>query len=198
MKKNKGSLTLEAALIMPLVIYMVFLMISMSLYIYTRVHVAISINNVSTVASAQWYSIGSEFDVSNAASITGNAIGTSLSGNKKIEVLKSMLERRINKGTPIKVISEISADRVNYLVGEKVILNVNCTYNPPLKGIYKFFGATEETFKSNYVKVIKLSNNESNMRTVSYVKDLIGRVKDDVKEALDNFENALKGVGDKQ
>ena len=94
--------------------------------------------------------------------------------------------------------SEISADRVNYLVGEKVILNVNCTYNPPLKGIYKFFGATEETFKSNYVKVIKLSNNESNMRTVSYVKDLIGRVKDDVKEALDNFENALKGVGDKQ
>ena len=36
------------------------------------------------------------------------------------------------------------------------------------------------------------------MRTVSYVKDLIGRVKDDVKEALDNFENALKGVGDKQ
>lgn len=196
MKKSKGMLTIEAALVMPLVIYIVFIMIFTFLFIYTRVYVAISTNYGTSLATAQWYSRGSEFDVSNTkgGSVIGEAIGTAFSNDKKEDVLKEIIEKKILSGTPMTINPlNIKVDAKNYIIGQKVEVTVDATYKLPLSGLFKLMGMSKDgTVTDVYTKTINITNTEDNIRTITYAKSLLE--KSDVDGLLKKAETALKGV----
>lgn len=202
MKKYKGVLTLEAALIMPLVIYIVILMIMVSLLIYNRVFVALTTNHAVTQATSGWYDLESDFggESKKEYGVIANAISTSFTRETKKEVLRKKIKERIKKYSPIKVNTEVNITPYNYLVGEKLDIEVICTYNLPLPGLFKLFGVGEGdgTLKDSFKKNVMLSNTESNMRTVSYVSNLLQRdeVQGTIQGIIDKIKSSLKGVSD--
>lgn len=195
MKKNKGSLTLEAALIMPLVIYIVFIMISLTLFLYSRIYVGISINHTIAQATSKWYNIDSEYgaDSKNKYGVVANAIGTTLASGAKVDTFKEKLMERVNKGVIVGIDCNINAKSYNYLVGEKLVVDVECTYKLPLGALFKLIGLTNQngTVTDKYKKVVMLSNTEDNMRTISYTADLIKRK--ETQELIDKIKAALGG-----
>ena len=99
MKKIKGSLTLEAALIMPLVIYIVFIMISLTFFIYSRIYVGISINHTIAQATSQWYNIDSDYgaESKDRYGVVANAIGTTLASSAKVDTFKINCQKKLIK-----------------------------------------------------------------------------------------------------
>lgn len=194
MKKNKGSLTLEAALIMPLVIYIVFIMISLTFFIYSRIYVGISINHTIAQATSQWYNIDSDYgaESKDRYGVVANAIGTTLASSAKVDTFKNKLSEKIDKGVIVKIDYDVDVKRYNYLVGEKLVINIKCKYNLPLGGLFKLMGLSKDgTITDNFKKVVMLSNTEDNMRTISYTADLIKRK--ETQELINKIKSALGG-----
>lgn len=198
MKKAKGMLTIEAALVMPLVIYIVFIMISLFLLIYTRTYVAISTNYATSLATAQWYSRDSVFDLSNSkgGSVIGDAIGTAFSNGKKESALEEIIENKIQNATPVKITNlKVSADAKNYIIGQKVEVTVDATYNLPVSGLFKLMGISKDgTITDTYTKIINITNTEDNIRTITYAKSLLNKIDFNIDEFLVKAKDALKGV----
>lgn len=189
MKKSKGMLTIEAALVMPLVIYIVFIMISTFLFIYTRVYVALSTNHVVNIATAQWYSTGSDFDVSTTGgSIIGQAIGLSSSTSKKEEIIEEKIIEKIKKGSPMKVdIKDVDAKTFNYLIGQRLSIKVSCDYKLPVAGVFRIMGISKTgTITDTYERNVNLANTEDTRRMITYATSV-------VKEALTEIKKALGG-----
>lgn len=187
MKKSKGMLTIEAALVMPLVIYIVFIMISMVLFLYTRVYVALSTNHVANLATAQWYSTNSDFDVSiKGGSVIGQAIGMSMSTKAKQEVVKEKIEDKIKTGSPMKVnINSVEVKSFNYLIGQRVNIKVSCDYKLPLAGIFRIMGISKTGSISNtYERNINLANTEDTRRMLTYAESVLDSVLPKIKDAL--------------
>ena len=86
MRKSRGVLTLEAALVLPIVICTMFLMIFLSLFVYTRLYIAISVNHAASIATAYWYDSNSELYTveNNYNSVIANALGTI--GSKQVKI----------------------------------------------------------------------------------------------------------------
>lgn len=192
MKKSKGMLTIEAALVMPLVIYIVFIMIFTFLFIYTRVYVALSTNHVMAQATAQWYSTGSDFDTTKSGgSIIGQALSMSLSTDKKEQIIEEKIRTKVENGSPMKVDLGVNVKTSNYIIGQKVKIEVEGKYKLPLSGIFKLMGITKDgTITDTYKRTLNLSNTEDNIRTITYASKLVN---DNVDEILDKIENVLSG-----
>ena len=188
MKKNKGLLTIEAALVMPLVIYIVFIMISVFLFVYTRVYVALSTNNVVAQATTQWYSTGSDFDSSSdGGSIIGQAIGIGNSSKAKEEKVEQKIKDIVKQAAPMKVDLDVKVESSNHIIGQKLDIEVTGTYTLPLGGLFKLIGVSEDgTITDVYKRTANLSNAEDNIRMIDYASD-VG------KEALDAIDKALGG-----
>lgn len=188
MKKSKGMLTTEAALIMPLVIYIVFIMISTFLFLYTRVNVALSTNNVVAQATAQWYSIGSDFDTSyRGGSIIGQAIGIGNSAKDKEKIVEEKIIEKVKKASPIKVDLDVDANVSNNIIGQKLDITVKGKYTLPVGGLFKIMGLSSDgTITDIYNRTANLSNAEDNVRMIDYaIKVTI--------EAIQEIKNALGG-----
>lgn len=196
--KNKGVLTIEAALIMPLVMYVVFIMIFTFLFIYSRVYLALSVDHVVAQVTAQWYSRGSDFDTikSGKNSIIAEAFATAFSTDKKVAIVKTKLKDKVDSGIPMKVDFSSDVSVFPYVVGEQMTIKTNCTYKLPLSGLFKFFGMTKDGMvHDSNTKVVNLSNNEANMRTIAYTAKLLGRAKANAKSILDKVKSSLSKGG---
>lgn len=193
MKKSKGVLTLEAALVMPVVIYTMFLMIFLSLLIYTRIYVAISVNKATAIATAYWYDSNSPIynKENNGSSIIANAIGTIGSSHIKEDNIKALVEEKIDAAPMNIVKSKVSVDSKNYLIYNNLIVDVECTYKPPLAGLFKLFGLSKDgTISDTFRKEVKLSSTEENMRAITYIGKLINKATEDGK-----IQDAIEGAG---
>lgn len=188
MKKSKGMLTLEAALVMPLVIYTVFIMIFTFLFIYTRVYVLLSTNYVMAQATAQWYSVGSDFDsTKEGGSVIGQALGMALSTSKKEKIIEEKIRTKVDDGSPMKVDLKVNVNTSNYIIGQRLHIKVKGKYKLPLSGIFKIMGLTKDgTITDTYKRTLNLANAEDNIRTVTYVSKLVNKNIDSVLGAIEN------------
>lgn len=186
MKKSKGMLTTEAALIMPLVIYIVFIMISTFLFLYTRVYVALSTNHVIAQATAQWYSIGSDFDTSyRGGSIIGQALGIGNSAKDKEKIVEDKIIEKVKKASPIKVDLDVDANVSNNIIGQKLDITVNGTYTLPVGGLFKLMGLSDDgTITDVYNRTANLSNAEDNIRMIDYASKVGEDVLKEIEKAL--------------
>lgn len=170
MKKSKGVLTLEAALIMPLIIYVVLIMIFLSMLIYSRIYVALSTNNVVLTVSRDWYSMETK------GGLVGGMLGTKEAIKGKELLIENAIKEKIQKGTLMEVeIENVSAKQSGFIIGDKLKVEVTTKYKLPLPGIFKLFG-NDGTISDSYKKEVKLSNTEANMRAVSYAKSIVERI----------------------
>lgn len=187
-KNKKGVLTIEAALIMPLVIYIIFLMIFMFLLIYSRVYVSLSVDHVAAEVTSQWYSRNSDFDTvkDSKNSIIAAAFETAMSNSKKIDVVKTKLKNRIDsesgsRGVPIKVDFSSDVSISNYIVGQSMTIKTTCKYTLPIAGVFRLLGLSGDgTMTDTTTKIVHLSNNEANMRTIKYASGLIKKNYDEI------------------
>lgn len=186
MKKSKGVLTLEAALIMPLIIYVVLIMIFLSMLIYTRTYVSLSTNYIVSTMTNDWYSIETK------GGLIGGLFGTKSALQEKKAAIEKMIVDKINSGAPMSVESKVDVDPTSYLIGDRLEIKVEAKYKMPLPGLFKMFGLADSEGKvtDTYTKVVRLSNAESNMRVISYGKDLISRISE--KLDLDGILSKIK------
>ena len=106
--------------------------------------------------------------------------------------INKKLSDKIDKGAIVKIDYEFKEERYNYLVGEKLVINIKCKYNLPLGGLFKLMGLSKDgTITDNFEKFVMLSNAEDNMRTISYTADLIKRK--ETQELINKIKSALGG-----
>ena len=207
MRKSRGVLTLEAALVLPIVICTMFLMIFLSLFVYTRLYIAISVNHVASIATAYWYDSNSELYTvdNNYNSVIANALGTIGSKQVKIDNLKKKIEKRIDTA-PMNIVSkDVTVEAKSYLIYNKLLIKVECTYELPLGGLFDLLGLTEDgKLKDKFSKEIKFSSTEENMRLIAYLSDKVAqlygnsKIKSEINGKLDeviNFLNKAAGNG---
>lgn len=175
--RKKGVLTVEAALVMPIVIYVVFIMIFMFILIYSKIYVSLSVDHVVSEVTAQWYSRGSDFDTTTKKgynSIIAEAFASATSTKAKVQQVQTKLDKRVKEGVPMKIDFKSNVNVSSYIVGQTVNIKTETTFQLPLAGLYKFFGITTDgKIKQESYKVVNVANNEGNMRLIKYSSDLV-------------------------
>ena len=161
-KKNQsGRFTLEAAIIMPVLIFIVSAFAYVGLYLYQRVTIQACAKQAADRASSSWFGNPIEFEAGSAGSKTQGGlklyrrIFDSDKAEKKEEAAllagRLLKKRSILKPTyeSIRVFVE------DGFLTKKIIVQIECNYPLPLRIAGLFGGGKGVAFKSEAVSIVK-------------------------------------------
>lgn len=193
-KNPKGSLTVETALIFPLIVYGILLMIFLILLTFSRIGAAISVNRVCNEITGTYFDAygryGAYANSGPSGGIITEAIAEAFTGtNRKEDVIKEVLEKEIARNSPIKLEVDVSkVDAKNYILWQQVDMEIKVKYPLILAGVFQVFGADDRyndgKFEETHVRHVVVSSTESNIRTIDYLGDKIAQLYDG-----SNFKN---------
>ena len=203
-EKYKGSLTIEAAFIVPMV---TCVMIFLSILLYSRCYAQIIVDNCLNRVSSSWYGVEDRLAVDNNVAGRAESIGyvlsqitTSTTNEARKQRLKEEITNSIEHGSPMKVNVDVDLDAQSSIFSETVNVSVTCKYKLPMKGIFGIFqvgdseGNIEEVIKRN----ITVASSEGQSRAYSFTKKkLIGLFKTVVGEdAIEKFNDSIEVIKD--
>lgn len=184
LRKKKGSITIEAALIVPLVTAMLIVLIFFGILGYSRVIASVIINDTANKISSTWNSNSGEFskyiESEGGNSSKARALYFSSDAEAAEGKVRDYLVGEIERSLPIKPTVSAEVKRSNYLIAESFHLEVSCIYSFPFESMFRFIGM-ENIINDKYNKGIVVSDSVGNMRTIKYAKGLVGRVMDNLE-----------------
>lgn len=191
-EKMKGSLTIEAALIIPFITFLILIIIFMSITIYSMLYANIVINSSTNDISNRW---NGNFSNNNFHAF--NMYKGSNRDSLKAEI-ENVIKENIDLRIPVKVNTEVSVNDNGTIFWDNVSIDVKCDFEMPFSGMFAMFGSYNKMTKV-YTKNLKIANSAEGLRVMYYAKNLGRSLKEFIpngsklEEFIDIIENVKEG-----
>lgn len=145
LKPKRGSITVEAAVIVPIVIIAVMVVIYIMLIIFQSCIMQVTANSLSEKAAAVWLNQyasletgkTSKADISNTGLYRRWSFGSSRNEVEVCEEAKTMLQKySILKGKDV----EVNISHQNTIFAQKITVELSAAYTNPLGGLTDIWG----------------------------------------------------------
>ena len=178
-KKNgmKGSLTIEAALIIPFITFLILAIIFISITIYSMLYSSMVINNATTNIVSKW----------NGSNGTGEFhaldMYKSSDRNSLISEVKNVIEKEIDLRIPITVDTDVNINNGWTVFYDYVTIEVTCNFKMPFEGMFRLLSSDAKLTKK-YRKNIQIANSAEGLRVVNYAGNLAESIQQIIKWKL--------------
>ena len=206
-KKLKGSLTIETALVFPLVVFGIIFIIFFILLIFCRINTAMSVNKICNEISGTYYDAYGTFGRYSNAGPSGGIITEAISEalfsrSRKEETIREEISNQIQNRTPIKLDISANVDIHNFVIWQSVDIEVNVKYPLIVGWVFEMFTDDPRfsggTFNESYKRIIVVSSTESNIRSMDYLGEKIsdsGIIDDTISLIKSKISSIFGGSG---
>lgn len=200
--RNKGSITVEACIIVPITILSITALIYIGIILYQTAQIRSAVDMAAEAGAAAWSDKSADTgtgrtDVSGSES--GGLYWRLVDGGKdeKLGKITRYAKKALEKGRLLKpATTNVSADVRDYIVYKKLEVSVENTYGLPFGSLLKMFGgAGRFTIKTKSEVVI--DEPAELIRNVDFAIDLEKELEDrfpEVKSLREKTRDALSGV----
>lgn len=193
-KRLKGSLTIETAIIFPLIVFGIIFIILLILLVFCRVNTSISINKICNEISGTYYDVEGKFGSGNdpTSGVIIEAVSETLfSRERKRQTIEEQINEQIQKSSPLKLNVSAEVEVNNCIIWQGVDINVKVEYPLILGGVFEMFTNDSRfsggKFIETYKRSIVVSSTENNIRSMDYLGDKI-----DESGIIDDIVNTIK------
>lgn len=202
-KKFKGSLTVETALIFPMVIFVILAMLFLILLLFSRINTSIAIGRICNEVEGTYYDAYGSYGVyADGASPSGGVITEAItevlsSRSRKETAIENKLKKEIEKGSPTKLEIKPKVTITNCILWHNIEIEVEIKYPLPVGGIFAFFTGNDEfksgTFKETQKRTLMVSSSESNIRTIDYTGEKFTQLQESskVQEIIEKIKGKI-------
>ncbi|WP_294353517.1 hypothetical protein [uncultured Clostridium sp.] len=198
-EKMKGSLTIEAALIIPFITFLILIIIFISITIYSMLHSSMVINNATTNIVSKW----------NGSNGTGEFhaldMYKSSDRNSLISEIENVIKKEIDLRIPITVDTYVDIYDGWTVFYDYVTIEVTCDFKMPFEGMFRLFNSDAKLSKK-YRKNIQIANSAEGLRVVNYAGNLAESIQQIIKwklpdgstvrNIMDVIEKVKEGFGE--
>lgn len=165
-KKNmRGSLTIEAALIVPIITFLILIVIFFSITIYSMIYASMVVDNATTNIVSRWN------DSESANSFHALDMYRSYNRSSLIADINNTVTNEINLKIPVTVDTNVSIEDNWGVFWDYVTINVTCDFKMPLEGMFRLFNSDGKITKV-YRRNIQISNSTEGLRVVKYAGNM--------------------------
>lgn len=198
-RDQKGSLTVETALVFPLVVYSVLLIIFIVLILFCRVNTAIAINRVCDEVTGTYYDAygkyGAYYNNGPSGGVITEAISETLrSRTRKEDTIEKRLKSEIERSSPVKITAKPEVKITNCFIWQSIDVKVKVDYPVIMGGLFDFFSNdprfNNDFFKETQTRSLVVSSSESNIRTIDYIGEKVKNSK--VTGTISNTVDKIK------
>ncbi|HCC07668.1 MAG TPA: hypothetical protein DEP72_05865 [Clostridiales bacterium] len=166
MPKNRGSVTVEMAIIFPIMIYILFILIYIIILMYQQAYAKNVCDDAINKAGNWWTNTYKDFETGNVSTndISHENVYANLydmDEDSKIQILREYIYNRLNRDTILKpskfdLAKDIDIRVANSIIYKKLYLNTNITYELPVPKLIKIFNIKSDyTFEIESCILIK-------------------------------------------
>lgn len=198
-EKMKGSLTIEAALIIPFITFLILIIIFISITVYSMLYSSMVINNATTNIVSKW----------NGSNGTGGFhaldMYKSSDRNSLISEIENVIEKEIDLKIPITVDTNVNIYDGWTVFYDHVTIEVTCDFKMPFEGMFRLFNSDAKLSKK-YRKNIQIANSAEGLRVVNYAGNLAESIQQIIKwklpdgstvrNIMDVIEKVKEGFGE--
>lgn len=192
--RNKGSIVVEAAIVIPIIILSIIAIIYMSYLVFQKAYLQSLADGTAERGAAFWKNRYSNIETGKDYKICPEGMELywwlcDTSSSTKKNMLKASLERKAGKYSVIKAADrKVDACLLNYIVGKKVKVTIEETYRIPGAELLKIFGI-KNNYKIKAVSEAMISDPDELIRNVDFLID--------IERELEERYPSLKATGDK-
>ncbi|KAB3537232.1 pilus assembly protein [Alkaliphilus pronyensis] len=206
-QQERGSMTVELALIMPIVLYSLLCIIFMLLLLYQYAYVKASINSVIYDASFAWgklstYNLKSPIiieDILKRGYVKKSQLKNDLywrfgvlnKNTEKTEIIRAYAIKVLNKSNLLALKdSKVDVNLDDYIVYKKLRIDIYCTYQLPINLPVDFLNIGNEIIINSYSEAI-INDPQENIRNTDYILELMDRFEttSNIKAKYNSFIN---------
>lgn len=191
-KSNKGSLTVELSLLLPIILVAIALIIFLSFIMYQHVYLTAVVNSAVNRAAVIWDNPKIDF-------ATGIVTEEELKANlylhenidEKENLIREYIESRLEKFNILNAVnSDIEIKFENYFIYQKIEITINQSYASPTGAFNRFFGVGE-TFDISAQAHALAMEPEQFIRNIDFLRDKVDVAA--IRKKIDNYLS--KGSG---
>jgi len=183
---KKGSVTIEAALIMPMILGVIVILLYSCLLLFYKTYINSLADQTLEKGAAVW--ISGNLNVDTGA--RGERVSLYLDDKKSdMNDLCDYFNKRILDLGLMKVTNNVSIKSSDYILYKQLDIKVDSTYNMPLKGLLKMLGFSGTQTQHNDVKLVVND-------PVGFTRNLdsLGYAINEIKRHSEKFDKAVSGV----
>lgn len=174
---DKGSITVEAAVLIPFIIMCILAVLFISLIYYQRALLQCAVDKTAKAGAASWEY--AKMDIAtgkiNMNVLDDNGLYWRLlepDREEKVKRLKEYLTLQVKKNSILKPIeSEVSIEIKDYKIYKVLIIEALNTYPVPGGGIFSMFGM-ENHFRLKVVTSVNINDSTEFIRTTDLIMDI--------------------------
>lgn len=183
-KSERGSITLESAFVVPLVIFTVCLSVYIALILFEQAQLQTSSNYAAQSVSASWLSVLKP-DADGGGGVAVPADGAGLyhrnidfNKAKKLDVAAAVAASRLND-VNISGYAKTKATAVykNSIFGKTLTVGLDSQVTVPNKNVTSAFGLSNEFFGEFAAKSL-IPDFAENIRCISYVQEIVSKLEE--------------------
>ena len=166
MNTKKGSVTVELAIIFPVIIYILFLLIYIVILMYQQAYVKNVCEDTITKAGNWWMNAYKDFEtgkiqLDNISCENVYANLYDMDEDSKKQILKKYIYNGLNSGTILKpskfdIDNDINIEVANSIIFKRLYLNASITYKLPVPKLVRLFKLQDDyTFEVTSSTLVK-------------------------------------------
>jgi hypothetical protein len=191
---QKGSIVIEAVLIIPLIILSIVAIIYIALLLYSHAYIEGTANWAAERGAAMWNNKNKHFETGKIEVHELNANGlywrlSDNSANEKIENIISYTQKKDNKSNLLTGSNEeIAVDFKDYIIYKKIVANTQAEYTLPLGNLLEIFGMSKY-YTIRAQAQASVDDSTEFVRNIDFILNL--------KKQLENAYPEIGNVGEK-
>lgn len=200
--RNRGSITVEASIIVPFIILSITAMIFIGLVLYQRAQIQSAADMAVEAGADVWSAAGSdtgtgrvEMSGTEGGSLYWRLVDTARDG--KFNRITRFTEKALEKGRLLYADnSKVSVDIRDYIIYKKLEVTVENTYKLPLGSLLRIFGVSG-CFSIKVKSESVIDDPVELIRNVDFAIDLEKELEDrfpELKDLREKTKDALSGV----
>lgn len=173
-EEMKGSLTIEAALIIPLITFLILIVTFFTITIYSMIYSSMVINNATNSLVTRWN------DRDNTGGFHASSMYSGINRNSLVSEIENVIKDEIDLKLPITVNTQVSIDDSWGVFWDYVTVEVKCDFEMPFGGLFAMFNSDGKVSKV-YRRNVQIANSTEGLRVVKFAGNLADSITQMVK-----------------
>lgn len=170
----KGSLTIEAALIIPFITFLVLIVIFFTVTIYSMLYSSMVINNATNNLVTRWN------DRESTGEFHALSMYRGINRSSLVAEIENTIKDEIDLRLPVTVNTQVSINDDWGVFWNYVTVEVKCDFQMPLSGMFRLFNSDGKVSKT-YRRNVQIANSTEGLRVVKFAGNLADSITQMVK-----------------